>query len=123
GSADKIQRMDGMLEILDYKSGNVNPTDLRITDFSLESMAKVPKAVQLMTYNWMASEIYPDQHINSRIISLPAPGKKNLEILFDTSNKETLEEFEEFLQTVILDMLNSDKLIEKNPDFRYATYE
>ncbi|NEN22923.1 hypothetical protein G3O08_05350 [Cryomorpha ignava] len=123
GSADKIQRRDGVLEILDYKSGNVDPKDLKIKDFTVESMTKVPKAVQLMTYNWMASEVYPDQKINSRIISMPAPYKGDLEILFDKSETEVLGNFEEFLRTVILDMLDPDKLIEKNIAFEYATYE
>jgi len=122
-SADKIQRRDSVLEILDYKSGNVDMKDLRIKDFAVETMSKVPKAVQLMTYNWMASEIYPDSKINSRIISLPAPYKSGLEIFYDKAEKKVLDDFEEFLQTVILDMLNPGTLIEKNMEFEYATYE
>ena len=123
GFVDKVQRRDGMLEILDYKTGNAEPKDMKIIDFSLENMAKVPKAVQLMTYNWMASEMYTDMHINSRIISLPAPNKQGLEIAFHRNDKEVLESFEGFLKEVILEMLNPEIRLEKNPEFEYANYE
>lgn len=123
GFVDKIQRNNGMLEILDYKTGQANPKDMKIIDFSLENMAKVPKAVQLMTYNWMASEMYTDNHINSRIISLPAPNKEGLEIPFHRDDKADLEGFEGFLKEVILEMLNPEISLEKNPEFEYANYE
>jgi len=123
GKADKIQRTNGMLEILDYKSGNAQPKDMKIADFSIESMAKVPKAVQLMTYNWMASEMFNDNHINSRIIFFPAPNKQGLEIPFHRDDNEVLEGFEGFLKEVILEMLNPDFRLQKNPDFEYANYE
>ncbi len=123
GSADKIQRRDGMLEILDYKTGKVDAKEIKIKDFSVQSMAKLPKAVQLMTYNWMASDVFADHKINSRIITLPSPYNRSIEILFDRNNVKTLSEFETFLKSVILEMLNPEILIEKNMDFKYATYE
>lgn len=123
GNADKIQQRNGILEILDYKTGQVDPKDLKVKEFTMEHIAKAPKALQLTTYNWMASLKYPDNKINSRIISLPAPDRSGLEILYDKSEKDELEKFEGFLQTVILDMLNPDQVIEKNAEFKYATYE
>ena len=123
GSADKIQRRNGVLEILDYKTGNVDAKAVKIKDFTVEQMAKVPKSVQLMTYNWMASAVFGDAKINSRIIALPTPYNRNLEILFDRNEKEVVKEFESFLRKVILEMLNPEIVLEKNPEFLYATYE
>ncbi len=123
GSADKVQRRNGVLEILDYKTGNVDARAVKIKDFSIEEMAKVPKSVQLMTYNWMASEVFEDAKINSRIIALPTPYNRKLEILFERNDKEVVTEFEAFLREIILEMLNAEIVIEKNTEFLYATYE
>ena len=57
GTADRIDTVDGVMRVLDYKTGVVNPTDLQISEWQdLILEPKFQKAFQLMCYALMAHE-------------------------------------------------------------------
>jgi len=57
GIADRIDELDGVTRIIDYKTGKVEAKDLKITDFSvLGEDYKYTKALQVMLYSFMFSE-------------------------------------------------------------------
>jgi hypothetical protein len=57
GTADRIDTVDGVVRVLDYKTGVVNPADLQITNWQdLILEPKFQKAFQLMCYALMAHE-------------------------------------------------------------------
>ncbi len=54
GVVDRLDRSDGVLRVIDYKTGNVQPGDLNIDHWpSLTASEKKEKAFQLLTYAYM----------------------------------------------------------------------
>lgn len=57
GFIDRVDRRDGILYIIDYKTGVVEPTDVRIKDWeNLITDIKYGKAFQLLTYAYMITK-------------------------------------------------------------------
>lgn len=57
GFIDRVDRRDGILYIIDYKTGVVEPTDVRIKDWeNLITEIKYGKAFQLLTYAYMITK-------------------------------------------------------------------
>jgi len=57
GIVDRIDELDGITRIIDYKTGKVVANDLKITDFSvLGSDYKYTKPLQVMLYSFLFSE-------------------------------------------------------------------
>jgi ATP-dependent helicase/nuclease subunit B len=57
GIVDRIDELDGVTRIIDYKTGKVVANDLKITDFSvLGSDYKYTKPLQVMLYSFLFSE-------------------------------------------------------------------
>ncbi len=54
GRVDRIDRKNGIIRIIDYKTGNVQPNDLKITAFEdIFHDPKTDKSFQLMFYQWL----------------------------------------------------------------------
>jgi hypothetical protein len=59
GKVDRIDRLDGVTRIIDYKSGLVNATELRIKSWDkLEEDPGMSKAFQLLLYAWLYYKIH-----------------------------------------------------------------
>ncbi|PKP14293.1 MAG: hypothetical protein CVU08_00950 [Bacteroidetes bacterium HGW-Bacteroidetes-3] len=57
GKVDRIDELDGVTRIIDYKTGKVEAKDLKISDFSvLSEDYKYTKALQVMLYSFLFSE-------------------------------------------------------------------
>ncbi|MHB1195428.1 MAG: PD-(D/E)XK nuclease family protein [Lutibacter sp.] len=57
GKVDRIDELEGVTRIIDYKTGKVEAKDLKIIDFSvLGSDYKYTKALQVMLYSFLFSE-------------------------------------------------------------------
>jgi len=57
GIVDRIDELDGVTRIIDYKTGKVEAKDLKIIDFSLMgSDYKYTKPLQVMLYSFLFSE-------------------------------------------------------------------
>lgn len=122
GTADRIERRNGALYIVDYKTGKVGSSEVSmqnshfgnlITDF------KHSKAFQLLMYAYMVHKIgkYSDNELFAGIYSF-----KNLKekfLAFGTKetpkgekNKcitpQTLQQFEELLQTLLLEIFDQN---------------
>ena len=55
GTVDRVDRYNGQLRIIDYKTGTVNPGDLKIKDWQdlLQAEGKYEKAFQVLLYTYM----------------------------------------------------------------------
>ena len=72
GKADRIDRLDAVLRVIDYKTGKVETADLK-TDPSMERMfgEKGDKAFQLMMYAWLyAPQKHDSEGFETGIIAL-----------------------------------------------------
>ena len=118
GKLDRMEKVNGILQILDYKTGNVLPSEVEIT--ALEeciSNEKRSKAFQLLCYALMEYKennsqtiqagIVPVKSISSGIFSFAqkgsARGSKNYII-----DATLMENFEKQLGHLILEILNPD---------------
>ena len=70
GTADRIDTVDGIVRVLDYKTGVVNPRDLQISDWQdIIVEPKFQKAFQIMCYALMAYEQKGVSEFKAGIIS------------------------------------------------------
>ena len=71
GFADRIDRWNRLVRILDYKTGYVDSRTLKKVDFDeLFSDTKYEKAIQLLTYAWLLKDRFPKENLQSGIIAL-----------------------------------------------------
>lgn len=123
GQADKIEEFDGLLHIVDYKTGSVNVNDLKIKDWELEQLRGKPKSLQLFMYQYLAGNYWPEKTSIGQIISLPAPSKNNLIAQVENSDGFDEKAFEGILLEVFEEMINPELPLVKNDDYRYAVFD
>ena len=74
GKADRIDRVDQVVRIIDYKSGKVDPASLKLKSIvDVFERDDKEKAVQLLQYVFMAAEQFPDAELSAGIASLRKP--------------------------------------------------
>ncbi|NOU46046.1 MAG: hypothetical protein HOO86_03180 [Bacteroidales bacterium] len=59
GTIDRVDLMDGVMRIIDFKTGKVEDKDLKIGDISRDSVNEKPKALQLLIYYYLLSKNNP----------------------------------------------------------------
>ncbi|TRZ46179.1 PD-(D/E)XK nuclease family protein [Robertkochia solimangrovi] len=124
GKVDRVEEEDGVIRIIDYKTGKVNPSDVHIHDWNeLIEDYKYSKAFQVLCYAYMRKEMvlkYPE--VRGGIISFknlssgfmqfglkPAPrSQKNDPAI----NREVLELFEEKLFELIREICDPHRNFE-----------
>ncbi|MCZ4408106.1 PD-(D/E)XK nuclease family protein [Cryomorphaceae bacterium 1068] len=131
GYIDRIERRNDMLHIIDFKTGNVEASDLNLSpaknqpttyNFLEDKLKTKGKALQLLLYDWLLYDENKDVEVVNQIISLAAPGKRDL-YLNVGDRSEVMDLFEEFLRKTVLKMLDSSEPIEASEKFQYAVFE
>lgn len=89
GKADRIERRNGVVRIIDYKTGSVLANDVKLKDFAdLLDGIKYEKVIQLLCYALMSKEKFPNDEIQVGIYSFK--NKKNGFLLFEWDKNGTL---------------------------------
>ncbi len=111
GQIDRIDEVDGVLRIMDYKTGKVESKNLKINDWDLLiTDEKYSKSFQVLMYAYMYSKVnqidFADHILESGIISF-----KNLKSGFMRVNntiitQETMDDFLLQLNKLILEICN-----------------
>lgn len=126
GKIDRVDQVDGVMRIMDYKTGKTIPSQLKITDWSLLCTdEKYMKSFQVLTYAYMfvknGQASLAEGSLQSGILSF-----KNLKQGFmpfnnDKITEDTLSSFVQQLDGLILEIFNKDiPFTEKEiPDFNY----
>ena len=114
GFVDRVDTVDGILRIIDYKSGKVTSKDLCV-DEAVPDTHKVPdKWFQVMTYAWLFFNKHPEyrcKHFLSGIYPLralksgfmPASWEKE-----ELMGSKQLDGFGDILKTLVDEMLNPE---------------
>ena len=119
GKLDRIDERDGILRIIDYKTGKVTSKDVEVYDWDeLITNYDFSKAFQLLCYAFMYNSKKPIQKLEAGIISFknlreglllfatkPKKGDRNKDTLI---TQETIALFDTALQTLILEICNPD---------------
>ena len=113
GKMDRVQEEDGVLHVLDYKTGNVEPNKLTFTDNEDIIQNKKTNIIQLACYNLIVSSILnSNKPFKSGIISFKHINQGTLwmkeKISFkerkDVFNEEDLKNFENLVYEIVEDI-------------------
>jgi len=113
GKMDRVQEEDGVLHVLDYKTGNVEPNKLTFTDNEDIIQNKKTNIIQLACYNLIVSSILnSNKPFKSGIISFKHINQGTLwmkeKISFryrkDVFNDEDLRNFENLVYEIVEDI-------------------
>ena len=110
GFADRIDKVNDEIRVIDYKTGKVNPYDVKINDKVVGITGMAEKAIQLLVYKYLYlkehSEI-SEKHIKPEIVGFQklSHGLYNLEISEEHELSKSFEEtcdtyFKEFLAEI-----------------------
>jgi len=113
GKMDRVQEEDGVLHVLDYKTGNVEPNKLTFTDNEDIIQSKKTNIVQLACYNLIVSStlnlnkpfksgIISFKHINQGILWMKE--KISFKERKDIFNEDDLKNFENLVYEIVEDI-------------------
>lgn len=117
GKADRIDRLGSIVRVIDYKTGRIDKAELTLEHLKgLREHASPSKLLQIFTYAWMFSKMQAQESaevddIISGIISLRFASKYLIPSNVDKRevlNKGDLKEFEEVLESLLLEIFDQD---------------
>jgi hypothetical protein len=118
GNLDRVERYNGVLGVIDYKTGLVQSKDLSLNSSKKENIfnLKNEKIIQLLCYALLTQNQFPNEKIKTAIISfrnlkekMYLVEKENKTIEHDYITSDILDNFEEQLKLFINDILNLEK--------------
>jgi ATP-dependent helicase/DNAse subunit B len=125
GKSDRIDRYQNTIEIIDYKTGKIDPDKLKLpkTCDMLFSDFKFSKALQLMLYTYMYQSNHPSNNIKAGIYSMVnhQGGYMFLDHDSDRMDPVLLQAFETELVNWIKTLCETE-VFEHNPDSRFCEY-
>lgn len=122
GLTDRVEQIEGVVAIADYKTGDSKRGKVRIDDMALlKTSPEFSKAFQLMMYAWLYSGQYGRQArgIRSGIYWLRHAEGKYESLIKDKSdliNHSTIDSFQEILTDILMEMLNKELPFKKTED-------
>ncbi len=115
GVIDRIDRKDGVLRILDYKTGKTEPKELRPKEIiDCLSDAAFSKAFQVMFYSMLWAEDNQSSPFKAGVISVKNMSKGVLYLTLGTDKKRTdldtsdLDIFEKNLEQMVIEIYNPE---------------
>jgi CRISPR/Cas system-associated exonuclease Cas4 (RecB family) len=122
GFADRIDRLDGTLRVLDYKTGAFKPKEVEIEDLNNDFFnPKKGKAFQLLAYAWMYQRSTANRNeITSAIISFRQlnAGAGELNIKNGQIDEALFQTFEEKLQELIERLYDQNRPISQTEELK-----
>ena len=115
GKADRIDRHDGLIRIIDYKTGLINERDVKVPK-TIESVRDIPeKAMQLLIYKYLYLKSHPEVapgQVNAALFGL-----KNQRIYFplQIENEALSKEFVTTMETYLYDILTT--MMDRSMDY------
>ena len=116
GIIDRVDKRNGVVRIIDYKTGLIKPNEVTVREISSCLEPSHLKAMQLLCYAYMYFKNYPKTTIiESGLISFRDLNKGFMKFGIKTSSKGLddsinlvkINQFEEVIKDVILEIMNS----------------
>ena len=128
GRLDRVDLRDGQVQILDLKSGKVNPGDLALKEMTVEGlMGDKRYAAQLLVYAWLYLQEHPEvDAVQAGILPLQRAASSEPLLLKlpggATITRADLPEIETLLSEVVQRMMDPGMPIEHDPKSKYCTF-
>lgn len=134
GTIDRIDRVNGQLRIIDYKTGVVKPEELELSDLDkITTDSAKEKAFQLLVYGLLIEEeLPPNEVFTSGIISFKRLNQGIMQVAFKSGygpkkitwqpTQKEREEFKAKLILLIQDIFDSSLIFEHNEKAKYCEY-
>ena len=126
GKVDRIDEIDGVLRIIDYKTGKVEANNLNISNWDLlVTDEKYSKSFQVLMYAFMYGKQnnidFDNISLESGIISFKNLKSGFMRVNYDLVTQSTIDHFLEQLDRLILDIYNVDHSFKEKeiPQFKY----
>ncbi|MEI6864922.1 PD-(D/E)XK nuclease family protein [Flavicella sp.] len=128
GSVDRIDELDGILRIVDYKTGKVEQSELRLPDFDLiPTDYKYTKAMQVLLYAFLYTRNNKhnfENSLESGIFSFKNRKAGFLKMNFSTGRgamdsnvtEERIDEFIDVIRNLILEIFNKNVPFKENKE-------
>jgi RecB family exonuclease len=129
GKIDRVDKVNGKLRVLDYKTGYVKSTSFKAVDELFKRDAKDPKkeVLQAMIYTWVLSELTNEIDFHPAIYSLRDLFKEkfNPEITWtqhDFSFSELKEDFVTELKSLLTEIYSTENSFVQTPHLEHCSY-
>lgn len=116
GLADRIERFNGMLRIVDYKTGAVSPTNLAVTDWDkLITDKSKSQAFQVLIYAWLYMQNHSTENLQAGVLSMRRmssgfmPVRESRGGFGDVITKEVVDEFETYLVRLVEEIFDLEE--------------
>lgn len=127
GIIDRIQTSPDGIEIIDYKSGVVNPFDLKLKEWdSLTKESKYEKSFQLLFYAWLLSNNSEYKgKIDVGILSLKRISNGFMKLVTPEGNgitSTTLDSFESKIHELLIDIFDMNNYFTQTDDLKICEF-
>lgn len=132
GKADRIDEYNGVLRVIDYKTGRVEQSDLKVENIGLLSGQKRAKAFQVLMYALMYSKQndLSNSTLNSGIISFRKLSEGFMAFGIGASRQtpeneitqELLNNFEKIVEEIITEIFNESVSFMHNSDAKWCQF-
>jgi len=130
GQVDRVDELNGVLRIIDYKTGMVNSTNLKVLDFENLREEKHHKAIQVLLYAYLYTKSKKhnfEKQIEGGIYSFKNLNNGFLSVNFSSNyrkpdvsiTEEKLEEFIEEIKSYIKEIYTLDVAFIEPADLKY----
>jgi hypothetical protein len=123
GTIDRVDCRNGIIRLIDYKTGNVNETSVNPLDLTAEASATNSISLQLAFYSYIYGKLNPDAEINSWIVAVKNSKQLHYHGRIKNSTSSGVEfrtSFELYLSNIIDDMTNPAVELAHNHDSKYC---
>lgn len=128
GRLDRVDMLDGLLRILDLKTGKVDAAHLRIKEFTVEALQGDKRyAAQLLVYAWLYLKEHPEvEALRTGILPLQRADSSEPLLMGlpegSTVTRGSLPEIEELLTAIVEQMMDPAVPIQHDPDSKYCKF-
>lgn len=110
GTIDRLDRLNGQLRIIDYKTGKIDPKELNLKTSNLDTHTLSPKAFQLLCYALLYHLAYaPSETLQACIYPLRNLNADTCPVQLDADSyfaSEQINLFQQSLTTLLATLLN-----------------
>ena len=106
GKIDRIDDFNGVIRIIDYKSGNMLSSDLSLSN--MDQIIDKPKSLQVLFYAFLYYKKTAISNLQSGIIPLKSRSTQFLPLNYNSNliDQNTLDDFSSSLQKIIVELID-----------------